>query len=67
MGIRFKKIFIKKRKQTNTLFSFTILITIFGILSGSDSGDDRREANLDEVLSEEELNQFRAEDERFAV
>lgn len=63
MGIRSKKISIKRKKRTNTLFSFTILIAIFGILSRSDSSDNRREANLDEVLSEEELNQFRDEDE----
>jgi len=49
--------------QTNTPFSFITLLTILGILSGSDSSDNRREANLDEVLSEEELNQFRVEDE----
>lgn len=63
MGIRLKKRCIKRNKQTNTLFSFITLITILGFLSGCNSSDNRRDANLDEVLSEEELNQFRVEDE----
>ena len=63
MEIRLEKTCLESKKYTNTLFSFTILIAIFGILSGCDSSDNRREANLDEVLSEEELDQFRIEDD----
>ena len=62
MGILLKKAIYKRNGLVTTLISLTILIAIFSILSGCNSGDNRKEVRLNEVLSEDELNQFRTDD-----